>query len=238
MGGDVAVRRAGRRVGNVVGAAPKDQREVRRPARGRPRSKDADRAILSAASEVLADRGLSGMSIEEVAARAGVGKTTIYRRWSSKSTLALDAFLAESQEWLPSADTGSLHGDLQFVLQAWVRAVTRTKLGRILAGLLAETRHDPELAASWQRRVVQPTRAQYATILDRAVRRGEIPADTDGEIVIDLLFGPVGYRLLVGSRPLNDRFVQQVVHIVTAGLAAPFAGSITAQVGEPAAQAV
>jgi AcrR family transcriptional regulator len=170
------------------------------------------------------------MSIEEVAARAGVGRATIYRRWSSKATLALDAFLAESQEWLPTVDTGSLYGDLHLSLQTWVRAVTRTRLGGILAGLLAETRHDPELAATWHHRVVQPTRTQYATILDRAVRRGEIPADTDREVVLDLIFGSGGYRLLVGHRPLNDHFVQQVVHIVTAGLAAPF----TAQVAEPA----
>jgi AcrR family transcriptional regulator len=224
------------RVGTVVGAVPKDQRETRRPTRGRPRSEAADRAILSAASQVLADRGLSGMSIEVVAARAGVGKATIYRRWSSKSALALDAFLAESREWLPSPNTGSLHGDLQLALQAWVRAVN-TKLGSILAGLLVETRHDPELAATWRRRVVQPTRAQYAMILERAVRRGEIPADTDRDVVVDLLFGSAGYRLLVDHRFLDDRFVRQVVNIVTAGLAAPVAESIAVQVGEPVAQA-
>jgi AcrR family transcriptional regulator len=235
MGGEVVVRRPGRQTAAAAGSVPKEQPELLRPTRGRPRSEAADRAILSAASEVLADRGLSAMSIEEVAVRAGVGKATIYRRWSSKSALALDAFLAESQEWLTAPDTGSLRGDLQQSLQTWVRAVTRTRLGSILAGLLAETRHDPELAASWHHRVVQPTRTQYAVIIDRAVRRGEVPADTDRDVVIDLLFGWAGYRLLVGHRPLNDHLVQQAVHIVTAGLAAPFAGSI-AGVAEPAAQ--
>ena len=89
--------------------------------RGRPRSEQADRAIMAAALELLAERGLAGMSIEEVAARAGVGKATIYRRWSSKGALALDAFLAEFEQQQPLPDTGSLRGDLAAELRAWVR---------------------------------------------------------------------------------------------------------------------
>ncbi|MDR0343309.1 MAG: TetR/AcrR family transcriptional regulator, partial [Nocardiopsaceae bacterium] len=97
--------------------------------RGRPRSEQADRAILTAAADLLAERGLAGMPIEEVAARAGVGKATIYRRWPSRGALALDAFQAEfaGQQRLP--DTGTLHGDLLAALRSWVRAVTRTRAG-------------------------------------------------------------------------------------------------------------
>ena len=84
----------------------------RRAQRGRPRSQEADRAILTAAVELLAERGLAAMSIEEVAARAGVGKTTIYRRWPSKGLLALDAFVASFREEQPLPDTGTLRGDL------------------------------------------------------------------------------------------------------------------------------
>src|ERR1700736_6291349 len=104
-------------------------------ARGRPRSQEADRAILTAAVELLAERGLAAMSIEEVAARAGVGKATIYRRWSSKGLLALDAFVASFQEQQPLPDTGTLRGDLIAALTAWVRAVTQTSMGRLLTGL-------------------------------------------------------------------------------------------------------
>src|SRR5271168_3505369 len=89
--------------------------------RGRPRSQVADRAILTAAAELLADRGLAAMSIEEVAARAGVGKTTIYRRWPSKGLLALDAFVTSFREEQPLPDTGTLRGDLLAALHAWVR---------------------------------------------------------------------------------------------------------------------
>jgi AcrR family transcriptional regulator len=97
--------------------------------RGRPRSEAADRAILRAATDLLAERGLAGMSMEEVAARAGVGKATVYRRWRSRGALALDAFMAEFQALQPLPDTGTLRGDLLAALRAWVRAVTRTPAG-------------------------------------------------------------------------------------------------------------
>src|SRR5689334_16497704 len=106
--------------------------------RGRPRSQEADRAILTATVELLAERGLAAMSIEEVAARAGVGKTTIYRRWPSKGLLALDAFVDSFREEQPLPDTGTLRGDLLSALHAWVRAVTQTAMGPMLTGLIAE----------------------------------------------------------------------------------------------------
>ena len=188
------------------------------PRRGRPRSEQADRAILAAAAQILAERGLSGMSIEEVASRAGVGKTTIYRRWTSRGTLALDAFLAEFQGQQPLPDTGTLRGDLLAALRAWIRAVTRTSAGPILAGLIAEAQRDPELAVAWRVRVVERLRSQHKIMLDRAVERGEISAGTDYEVVLDLLFGAAYHRLLHGHQPLTDRFARQVVDLVIAGI--------------------
>ncbi len=186
--------------------------------RGRPRSQEADRAILEAAAQVLAERGLSGMSIEEVASRAGVGKTTIYRRWTSRGTLALDAFLAEFQGQQPPPDTGSLRGDLLAALRAWIRSVTRTSAGPILAGLIAESQLDPVLGAAWRERVVQRLRDQHKVMLNRAIERGEIPAGTDQEVVLDLLFGAAYHRLLHGHQPLTDTFARQVVDLIVAGL--------------------
>jgi AcrR family transcriptional regulator len=186
--------------------------------RGRPRSEQADHAILRAATDLLAERGLPGMSIEEVAARAGVGKATVYRRWPTKGALALDAFLALYQGQQPEPDTGTLRGDLLAVLRGWVRAVTRTPAGPMLAGLIAAAQHDQDLAADWRDRVVAPLRARHMIMLDRAVARGEIPADTDKDVLLDLLFGAAYHRLLLGHRPLSDRFVRRVVETVTAGI--------------------
>jgi len=188
------------------------------PRRGRPRSEEADRAILAAAADLLAERGLSGMSIEEVAARAGVGKATIYRRWTSRGTLALDAFLAEFQSQQPLPDTGSLHDDLLAALRSWIRSVTRTSAGPVLAGLIAEAQLDPGVATAWRERVVEQLRAQHKIMLDRAVARGEISAKTDYDVVLDLMFGAAYHRLLHGHRPLTDQFARSVVDMIMAGL--------------------
>ena len=186
--------------------------------RGRPRSEQADQAILRAATDLLAEHGLSGMSIEEVAARARVGKATVYRRWPTKGALALDAFLTFYRGEQPEPDTGTLRGDLLAVLRGWVRAVTRTPAGRMLAGLIAAAQHDPDLAADWRDRVIAPLRARHAVLLDRAIARGEIPAGTDKDVVLDLLFGAAYHRLLLGHRPLSDRFVRRVVETIMTGI--------------------
>ena len=173
---------------------------------------------MQAAAQLLAEGGLAAMSMEEVAARSGVAKTTIYRRWNSRGILALDAFLAEFQGQQPLPDTSTLRGDLLAALRAWIRSVTRTSAGPILAGLIAESQLDPELAVAWRERVVERLRAQHKIMLDRAIDRGEIPPETDEEVVLDLLFGAAYHRLLHGHQPLTDRFARQVVDMVVAGI--------------------
>jgi AcrR family transcriptional regulator len=197
--------------GGVAGAAP----------RGRPRSQEADRAILTATAELLAERGLAAMSIEEVAARAGVGKTTIYRRWPSKGLLALDAFVASFREEQAQPDTGTLRGDMLAALHAWVRAVTQTPMGSMLTGLIAEAQHDPELRGAWRDRVLEPLREQNRTMLDRAIARGEIDPSVDREVVLDLFFGAAEHRLLLGHLPMTDDFIAEVVDVILTGVTRP-----------------
>ncbi len=194
-----------------------------RPRRGRPRKKEADRLILVAAAEIMAEAGIAGLSFEEVAVRAGVGKTTIYRRWSSRGTLALDAFIAEFPGPRPLPDTGTFAGDLREALGGWARAITGSSAASMLAGIIAEIQQDRALASAWQDQIISPLRAQYSILLDRAVSRGEIPAETDAGIVLDLVFGACYYRLLLGQhgqRPLNEQFVNQIVDVIAAGVGA------------------
>ena len=186
--------------------------------RGRPRSQEADRAILAAAVDLLAERGLAAMSIEEVAARAGVGKTTIYRRWPSKGLLALDAFVISFREEQPLPDTGTLRGDLLAALHAWVRAVTQTPMGPMLTGLIAEAQHDAELRGAWRDRVLEPLRSQHRIMLDRAIARGEISPGVEREVVLDLFFGAAEHRLLLGHLPMSDDFIADVVDVILAGI--------------------
>jgi AcrR family transcriptional regulator len=200
--------------------------------RGRPRSEKARRAILGAAAELLLARGLSAVSMDAVAERAGVSKATIYRWWHTKEALALDALYSEWAAARPPArDTGSLRGDLLSLLRPWVRLAVSRPYGRVIAALITEAQTDPAFAAEYLARFVEPRRAQGAAVFRRAIERGEIPADTKIEVALDLIYGPIYHRLLHGHAPLNDRFVRDVVDAVLGGImpgAAP---------GDPAARA-
>ena len=187
--------------------------------RGRPRSERARKAILEAAAELLLARGLSAVSMDAVAERAGVSKATIYRWWPTKETLALDALytewaavqprpaghrLAARGSALPAAPVGPAGGSRPY--------------GRVVAALLTEAQTDPVFAAEYRDRFVEPRRQQGREIFGRAIGRGEVPADTKVEVALDLLYGPLYHRLLHGHAPLNDRFVRDVVDIVLDGV--------------------
>jgi AcrR family transcriptional regulator len=185
--------------------------------RGRPRSDQVDRAILHAASALLAERGLDAMTIEDVAARAGVGKSSIYRRWPTKGTLALDAFLDSFLAQQPRVDTGALEEDLAEALTLWSAAVVGTPTGRALVGLIAESQLDQELARGWIERVMKPVRAQHRTMVERAIERGEIPVESDVDVIMDLLYGAAYHRLLQGHLAITPAFIETVARMVAQG---------------------
>jgi len=187
--------------------------------RGRPRSEKARKAILGAAAELLLARGLSAVSMDAVAERAGVSKATIYRWWPTKETLALDALYTEWDTTRPSPrDTGSLRGDLLAMMRPWARLATSRPYGRVLAALITEAQTDPVFAAVYRQRLLEPRRDQARAVFLRAIERGEIPADTKVEVALDLLYGPLYHRLLHGHAPLNDRFTQDVIDMALNGI--------------------
>jgi AcrR family transcriptional regulator len=187
--------------------------------RGRPRSEKARQAILDAAAELLLELGLSAVSMDAVATRAGVSKATIYRWWPTKETLALDALYTEWTSAAPGPlDTGSLRGDLLALLLPWAKLVRTRPYGRVIAALLTAARADPVFDVEYQQRVVQPRRDQARIVLRRGIERGEIPADIDDEAVLDMIYGPLYHRLLHGHARLNDHFVRAVVDITLNGI--------------------
>jgi AcrR family transcriptional regulator len=185
--------------------------------RGRPRSEKAQTAILAAAMDLVLDQGLQAMTMDDVARRAGVGKATIYRWWSSKERVVLDAL---ATEWAAPAtghpDTGSLRGDLLARFRPWVRQLNRKPYARVVAGLVAAAQTDPEFAALYRTHFVQPRRDGTRDILIRGRDRGEIAAGTNLDVTLDLLYGPVYHRLLHGHAPLTERFAEQVIDSVIA----------------------
>ena len=187
--------------------------------RGRPRSQAARKAVLAAAEELLLDRGLPGVSMDAVAERAGVSKATIYRWWPTKETLALDMLYNEWTKVTPQKyESGSLRADLLALLTAWSRLASGRPYGRVVAALLMEGQTDPAFSAEYQRRLVEPRRDQARAVFLGAVERGEIPAETNVEVAIDLLYGPLYHRLLHGHAPLDDQFVHDIVDMALPGI--------------------
>ena len=187
--------------------------------RGRPRSEAAHRSILRAAAELLLTHGLAAVSMDAVAERAGVSKATIYRWWPTKETLALDALYSEWATAAPSPrDTGTLRGDLLSLLRPWARLASSRPYGRVVAALVTEAQTDPVFAQEYRQRVVEPRRDQARAVLQRAIERGEIPADTKLDVALDLIYGPLYHRLLHGHAPLNDRFVRDVIDMALHGI--------------------
>lgn len=193
--------------------------------RGRPPSERTERAILEATVELLTERGLAELTVEEVASRARVGKASVYRRWPSKGVLAFEAFMASYVARQPLPDTGSLRGDLASALRGWVRTVKDPATSRTLRGMLAEVQHDPELAEAWRDRFLDPVRMRTRQLVARAIERGELARGADAETLLDLCYGPLYFRLLQPTgRPLDGRFVTVIVDAVMAAVEAGVLG--------------
>jgi AcrR family transcriptional regulator len=188
-----------------------DQR--RRP--GRPRDPGYDKAILDATLAILFDKGYAGLTIDGVAARTGVGRPTIYRRWSSKPALVIAA-LAQSVGLSPTPDTGALRDDLLAFQRQQVRMMNRPESRRITAGLVADLVADPELAETYFGDYIGPRQRSVWQALQRGIDRGELRPDADLTLIYDLLLGPLFMRSVVRGEPLAPNIAEQTVDLVLA----------------------
>jgi AcrR family transcriptional regulator len=189
----------------------------RRP--GRPRSEKSQRAILAAAAELLHERPLSEISMDAVAERAAASKATIYRWWPSKELLALDAMFSEWATPLPAdIDKGALRDDLRALILPWVRRLRSAPFGRVVAALTVELHSDPAFLEAYRTRFLEPRRAPGRAAFERAAERGEIAADTDVDLALDMLYGPIYHRLLNLHAPLDEGFADAVVDGVLAAV--------------------
>jgi AcrR family transcriptional regulator len=183
----------------------------RRP--GRPRDPGYDKAILDATVEILTDKGYAGLTIDGVAARTGVGRPTIYRRWSSKPALVIAA-LTQSTGVSPVPDTGSLRGDLIAFQHEQLRMMNMPQARRVTAGLVADLVADPALAETYLGDYVGSRRNSVAQALERAIDRGELRPDADFTLIYDLLMGPLFMRSVVRGEPLRPEMAEMTVDLV------------------------
>jgi AcrR family transcriptional regulator len=190
---------------------------TRRP--GRPRSAQAHTAILDAAVALFVEEGFEGMGVEAVAARAGAGKATIYRRWPSKEDLVIDAIAGVLAE-APAADTGEVREDLVQLARELHGLMGSSTTGGVFPRMAAEVARGSRLGRLYGERVIGPRRAALARALHRGIARGELPVGTDVELAIDLLVGGFLLRRLTGRLRPSDPTPEHAVDVVLAGLRA------------------
>jgi AcrR family transcriptional regulator len=184
--------------------------ETMRRAPGRPRSLEADEAILEAAVDVFAEVGFDALTMEGVAARAGVGKNTLYRRYRNKLDLVVSAVRRFTDVGAVPPDTGTTRGDVAALVDDLVAIVIDTPMGRMLPVLVATRARVPELDAAYSE-IVADKRARSEAVVRRGIERGDFRDDIDVEAAIDAFVSPVFYRLLVTNAPLDAAFRAGVV---------------------------
>ncbi len=188
--------------------------------RGRRRSERSHQAIVAATRELLVERGYPDVTIEAIAARAGVGKQTIYRWWPSRAALVLEAYLSSADVVAAPTPGGNAREDVRALLE-WLIAVLREPTGGpVVAGLVADIQHDADLAEGFHRDVVPARREAMLVALERGRERGEIRAGADLELAVDTLHGAVFYRLLLSGEPLDDDFTRRLTDQALAGVVA------------------
>jgi len=174
--------------------------------------------VLTAAADLIVERGVGNVSIEEVAARSGVAKSTIYRHWPERASLIIDT-ARMSFEHIGTPDTGTLRGDLIAYFSGITRADLNGKVGRIMPCLIDAAGRDPDIELLLDRLTVE-RQQPILTMVERAQQRGELPADLDSRVVVGTVVGPIVFRKLIWRQPIDASYVAGCVDVAIAGLSA------------------
>ncbi len=188
--------------------------------RGRPPLPATEAKILAATREILAEGGVRSLTVEGVAARAGVAKTTIYRRYRHRDDLALAVLIDMVRTVTAVADVADVRAELVHVLRATLDVLRTTLMGRVMQGLVSELAVDARLSEAFRDQVVALRVAEVGRVLARGAERGELRPDLDVGLVHELLFGPIYYRLFLSGEPLDPAFADRIVDAVMPALVA------------------
>jgi AcrR family transcriptional regulator len=195
-------------------AGTKGQPPVTSPERRR--STRSHQAILAATAQLLAEVGYTALTIEGVAAQAGVGKATVYRWWPSKGALVTEAMSAALA--MPTfSETGDLRQDLLTVGNGIVETLAHSPAGAVIPALAADLVRDPDMAEQFRDQVIRPRRSTVTRILRRAADRGELPSDVDIDLLLDVYAGAVFYRVLISGEPITGLLAEQLVGLLLDG---------------------
>lgn len=188
-------------------------------AASRKRSNSARRAILTAAFALLEEEGFERLSIEGVAARAGVGKTTIYRWWPTKGVMAVEAFLEAVTPAIAFRRSRSARADIVRQMKALAK-VYRGHTGNLVCQMIGASQLDPAMRKAFTEGFLYPRRECAYAVFERGVAGGEFRADVDRDVAIDALYSPIYYRLLASRAPIDEAFLDRHIDLVLRGLTA------------------
>jgi AcrR family transcriptional regulator len=207
--------------GQPVAADPGAGGRVTHHGNRHKRSEEARQAVLEAADDLLAERGFSRLTIEGIAARAGVAKQTIYRWWPSKTDILLDAFADDAAQDLSPPDSGDLGRDLRIHLSRLADFLTRSDAGAVFRALAGLAQHDAAVAARLRAGYLSQQRDRDRLPLLRAVDRGQLLPGTDIDLAVEQLVGPIYYRVLVTGQPVPSEFTDRLADQFVAQISPP-----------------
>jgi AcrR family transcriptional regulator len=184
---------------------------------GRPRDERTDRAILEATRALMAEVGVYEFRTADLAARAGVGKGAIYRRYGSKDELVTAAIASLVSEEIVVPDTGSTRNDLLVLMREAVEVYRGSGAGRLMPNLVGAMAQKPALAKAVREGFLAGRRAALSEVLTRGIERGDLQPDLDVELALDVLGGPLFYRLLITGGPIDERLAEGVADLVLRG---------------------
>jgi AcrR family transcriptional regulator len=189
--------------------------ERRRP--GRPRSESSRDAILLAATELVVEHGYAAVSIEKIAQRAGAGKQTVYRWWPSKGDILMEALSRKADLYIPLPDEGSWAADLRRLLEDSFALARVPQIVELLRALMVEAQLDPAFGARFRAEFLERRRAALGALVERAHRRGDLPARLTAGFAADVVFGVLWYRLLAVPQPFDGDLTDRLVALLTTG---------------------
>jgi len=185
--------------------------------RGRPRDEVARARILESALELLEEVGFPATTTDAIAERAGASKATIYRWWPNKAAVLIEALREEVAQELPFPETGNLEDDVHAQLQKFIQLLT-SRRGRIFKAFIAAAQSDPDFAEAFRSVWIRPRREEAKRVLERHKQEGTLATETDLEIVMDLLYGPIYFRLMAGHAPLTPEFATATANTALRGI--------------------
>ncbi|KIL39867.1 hypothetical protein SD70_17565 [Gordoniibacillus kamchatkensis] len=187
-----------------------DERQEKQTGAGRPRSRKALEAVMTATLNLLKTTSYNQLTMERIAKEAGVGKPTLYRWWSGVPFIVMEALMLQAESEIGSPDTGQLISDVHQYLKQTFRSLTEGT-GETVRSLMAEAQLNPDFAGVFRETFISSRRQTLIRILERGVQRGELPQNADLELIADLCYGPMWYRLLNRHAALDETFAASLV---------------------------